>query len=171
MKDIICLVTGHLFGTEKNSFTYVTARRMRLRIRTIMPSLSGATKIKKKKNMNELSDMPTLIYFWAMSCSQCEQSIEKLNIIGNIFSDRLNIQAIHMPREELDFSSELVRRKVKELGINYPIHLDNELIISDRFGNKIVPAYYLFDQQQKLRFYHAGALATKSLQGKIERII
>lgn len=118
------------------------------------------------------SDAPTLIYFWAMSCSQCEQSFGKLEVIGDTFKERLNIHAIHMPREKLDFSYETVKEKIKQLGITYPVYLDNELIISDRFENKIVPAFYLFDHQNQLRFYNAGAaIPTISLQRRIERII
>ncbi|MGN7477175.1 TlpA family protein disulfide reductase [Solibacillus silvestris] len=142
-----------------------------MRIRTTMPSLSGATKILNRSNMNEGNATATLIYFWSMSCPQCEQSIRNLKQLGDVFNDRLTIEAIHMPREELDYSSDLVREKIKQLEITYPIHLDNELQISDKFGNKFVPAYYLFDQQQQLRFYKAGYLSTKLLQQKIERII
>ena len=144
---------------------------MRLKIRTLMPSLKGATKIINKKSLKAHSDVPTLVYFWAMSCSQCEQSFEKLEVIGDTFKEKLNIHAIHMPREKLDFSYEPIKEKIKQLGITYPVHLDNELIISDRFGNKIVPAYYLFDHQQRLRFYHSGSIPTISLQRRIERII
>lgn len=142
-----------------------------MRIRTTMPPLSGATKIFNRKNTSEESAKATLVYFWSMSCSECTQSIKKLKELENIFKDRLAVHAIHMPREESDYSEALVKEKLKQLEIIYPVYLDNELKISDRYGNKFVPAYYLFDQQQQLRFFKAGYFTLKLLQQKIERII
>ena len=142
-----------------------------MRIRTIMPSLSGATKILNREYTNEESAKATLVYFWSMSCSECAQSIKNLKELERIFGDRLTVHAIHMPREESDYSEALVKEKIKQLEIIYPVYLDNELKISDRFGNKFVPAFYIFDQQQQLRFFKAGYFALKLLQQKIERII
>ena len=158
-------------GTEKTVNTYVTTRRVCMRIRAKMPSLSGATKILNRGIMDQEQATATLVYFWSMSCSQCTQSIKNLKELENVFKDRLAIHAIHMPREELDYSKTLVKEKIEQLGIIYPIYLDNELKISDRFGNNYVPSYYLFDQQQQLRFFKAGYLTFKLLEQKIDRII
>lgn len=142
-----------------------------MRIRAIMPSLSGATKILNRGNSYEGNAAATLVYFWSMSCSECTQSIKNLKELERLFEDRVTVHAIHMPREESDYSENLVKEKVKQLEIIYPVYLDNELKISDRFGNQFVPAYYLFDQHQQLRFFKTGYFATKLLQQKIERII
>lgn len=142
-----------------------------MRIRAIMPSLSGATKLLNRENTYEENAKATLVYFWSMSCSECAQSIKNLKELERIFEDRLAVHAIHMPREKSDYSETLVKEKIKQLEIIYPVYLDNELKISDRFENKFVPAYYIFDQQQQLRFFKAGYFALKLLQQKIERII
>lgn len=142
-----------------------------MKIRTIMPSLSGATKIINKEFIQNEGGTATLVYFWALSCPLCEQSIKNLKEIADLFSDQLMVHTIHMPREEFDFSSKRVKEKVQQLELTYPIYLDNELQISDKFGNKIVPAYYLFDQKQQLRFYKGGYITQKYLQREIQRII
>lgn len=134
-----------------------------------MPALKGATEI-----LNHVQHLPksaTLIYFWSMSCPQCEQSIAKLKEIEKIFQKRLLIRTIHMPRNEMDHSMEKLQAMVKRLQISLPVFADHDLKISDAFGNVIVPAYYLFDDQQQLRFYQAGFISSKSLQQKIERIL
>lgn len=142
-----------------------------MRIRTLMPSLSGATKIINRKNTYEEDAKATLVYFWSMSCSECANSIKNLKELERIFGNRLAVHAIHMPREKSDYSEALVKEKIMQLEIIYPVYLDNELKISDRFGNQFVPAYYIFDEHQQLRFYKSGYSALKLLQQKIERII
>lgn len=166
----IVLGSGMRLAKNKKQ-TYATSRRVRLKIRTIMPSLSGATKVINKEFINNEEGAATLVYFWALSCPLCEQSIKNLNEVAKLFSDRLMIRAIHMPREDLDFSPSRVKERVQQLELTYPIYLDNELQISDNFGNTVVPAYYLFDQQQQLRFYKAGYITPRYLQRKIQRII
>lgn len=140
-----------------------------MKLRTVMPALKGAT-----ETLNHIQHLPksaTLIYFWSMSCPQCEQSITKLKEIERIFQKRLVIRTVHMPRNETDYSMEKLQKMIHRLQISLPVLADHELKISDAFGNVIVPAYYLFDDQQQLRFYQAGFISSKSLQQKIERIL
>lgn len=70
-----------------------------------------------------------------------------------------------------DYSIDRLKDTTQRLQLKIPIYADHELKISDAFENRIVPAYYLFDDQQRLRFLKVGFLATKSLQQKIERIL
>ena len=140
-----------------------------MKLRTVMPALKGATEI-----LNHVQNVPksaTLIYFWSMSCPQCEHSIAKLKEIEKIFQKRLVIRTIHMPRNETDYSMKKLQQMIQRLQISLPVFADHELKISDAFGNVIVPAYYLFDDKQQLRFYQAGFISTKALQQKIERIL
>ena len=66
---------------------------------------------------------------------------------------------------------EQLKETIHRLQLPFPVYADHELKISDAFENLIVPAYYLFDEQQRLRFLKYGFVSTKSLQQKIERII
>ena len=141
-----------------------------MKLYTKMPALQGATRILNDQRVHK-TEMPTLIYFWSTSCSQCKQSIEKLKDIQARFQNRLAIYAIHMPRNEQDYSMDHLKDMIHRLQLPFPIYVDHELKISDAFENHIVPAYYLFDEQQQLRFLKYGFLSTKSLQHKIERII
>lgn len=142
-----------------------------MKLYTPMPALQGASRIFNERSMHKVNGKPTLIYFWSMSCSQCKQSIEKLKEIHARFKNRLVIYAIHMPRNDQDYSMEQLRDTMERLQLPFPVFADHELKISDAFENLIVPAYYLFDEQQQLRFLKYGFISTKSLQQKIERII
>lgn len=142
-----------------------------MKLYTPMPALQGASKIFNDRRMHKVATKPTLIYFWSMSCSQCKQSIEKLKEIQSRFEDRLSIHAIHMPRNDQDYSMQQLKDSVERLQLPFPVYADHELKISDAFENLIVPAYYLFDEKQQLRFLKYGFISTKSLQQKIERII
>ena len=142
-----------------------------MKLYTPMPALQGASRIFNDRRMHKADAKPMLIYFWSMSCVQCKQSIEKLKDIHARFDNRLAIHAIHMPRNDQDYSMEQLKETIHRLQLPFPVYADHELKISDAFENLIVPAYYLFDEQQRLRFLKYGFVSTKSLQQKIERII
>lgn len=142
-----------------------------MKLYTPMPALQGASRIFNDRRSHKGDAGPKLIYFWSMSCLQCKQSIEKLKEIHARFENRLAIHAIHMPRNDQDYSMEQLKDTIGRLQLPFPVYADHELKISDAFENLIVPAYYLFDEQQQLRFLKYGFLSTKLLQQKIERII
>jgi len=142
-----------------------------MKLYTAMPELKGASVILNKQQVKTEGTLPTFLYFWSMSCPQCKQSIEKLNAIQALYQNRLSVCAVHMPIEKSDYSIDRLKDTTQRLQLKIPIYADHELKISDAFENRIVPAYYLFDDQQRLRFLKVGFLATKSLQQKIERIL
>ena len=136
-----------------------------------MPSLEGDEQVLNLKKMKQTSGKLTLVYFWSISCKQCEESIEKLKELERQFSAELAIITVHMPRSEQDRELESIKKKAKQLHLEHPIILDYQLRITDAFDNRIVPGYYLFDQQKMLRFYRAGFTTTKMLEHKIRRLI
>src|SRR5260221_12100320 len=75
------------------------------------------------------------------------------------YRDRLRVIAIHMPRYPEDANIDAVREAGGKYGIIEPLAIDNEHKLRDAFQNEhgYVPAYYLFDEQHKLKSFAAGA--------------
>lgn len=136
-----------------------------------MPSLDGDELIINERALTKDISNVTLIYFWSISCNQCETSIIKLKELQQLFQNKLTIIAIHMPRSEEDKDVKAIKSKLKQLAIALPVYVDQHLRLTNAFENRFVPAYYLFDKEKKLRFYQAGVPSKKLLQQKIERFI
>lgn len=136
-----------------------------------MPNLDGDEPLLNREFINKNSGKVLLIYFWSISCNQCEQSFTKLKELQRMFRNQLAIFTIHMPRSAKDKDITTIKKVIKKVQIEFPIYVDQQLRLTDAFENRIVPAYYVFDEQQKLRFYKAGVATAKLLQQKIERII
>jgi hypothetical protein len=49
-----------------------------------------------------------------------------------------------------------VRRAVKDLGVTYPVALDNNYAIWQGFNNQYWPAHYFIDAQGRIRHHHFG---------------
>lgn len=143
-----------------------------MRIRNPMPPLEGEEAILNENKFNRQNKgRLVLVYFWSISCSQCEQSFVKLGELKKIFGNKLNIVTVHMPRSKEDKIINLVKEKVERLDISFPVFVDSHLNISDTFQNRMVPAFYLFDQNGLLRYFTASVISTKQLELKISRIL
>ena len=142
-----------------------------MRIRTKMPDLTGNEMILNNENSLQKENKVTLVYFWSMSCKQCEDSFPNLLELLQRFSDKVTVITIHMPRIAEDHNVQAIEQQLKRLGISFPVYIDEKQRLTNLFNNRFVPAYYLFDEQKELRFFQAGYITKKNLQRRIERLI
>ena len=85
----------------------------------------------------------------------------------------LRVIAIHMPRYPEDTKVDAVRETAGKYGITEPRAIDNDHKLRDAFQNEqgYVPAYYLFDEQHKLKSFAAGEYGTKVMEPALERLL
>jgi len=68
----------------------------------------------------------------------------------------LIVIGVHAP--EFAFEKDLgnVGKAARDLGVNYPIAIDNNYAIWNAFGNKYWPAHYFIDARGRIRYHHFG---------------
>ncbi|HZI47678.1 MAG TPA: redoxin domain-containing protein [Pyrinomonadaceae bacterium] len=148
-----------------------------MRIGTPMPSLEGATEWISSSADEALKDaegQPVLIHFWSVSCGMCKDNLptvaewrDKYWVAG------LRLVAIHMPRYPEDTNVDSVREAIARHDIKDALAIDNEHKLRDAFQNEngYVPAYYLFDEQHKLKSFAAGEYGVKVIGPALERLL
>ena len=150
---------------------------MPMRIGTPMPSLEGATEWLNGSAadvMQEAEGRPVLIHFWSVSCGMCKDNLPRVAEWREKYRDAgLRLVAVHMPRYPEDMNVEAVREAVAKYEINDALAVDNKHKLRDAFQNEngYVPAYYLFDEQHKLKSFAAGEYGVKVIEPAIERML
>ncbi|KPB04259.1 TlpA family protein disulfide reductase [Bacillus sp. CHD6a] len=143
-----------------------------MKLREQMPELTGATEwINEEVKMDELKGKATLIHFWSVSCHLCKEAMPEINELRDDYDDDLNVIAVHMPRSEDDLDSGVIRSMAMGHDITQPIFVDSEHKLTEAFENKYVPAYYVFDEEGKLRHFQAGGSGMKMLKKRINRVL
>ena len=74
----------------------------------------------------------------------------------NTRTSGLVIIGVHTPEFPFEKDEENVRKAVKDLGIVYPVPMDNDYKIWRSFNNEYWPADYFIDAQGNIRFHHFG---------------
>jgi thiol-disulfide isomerase/thioredoxin len=143
-----------------------------MKLRAPMPSLDGANWLGNEEITTEmLAGRPAFIHFWSVSCDLCKYGLDRVSMWADKYESDLNVIAVHMPRTENDMILPNVKMVVDYYKMDQPIVVDNDFLITDRFMNRYVPAYYLFDEKGLLRHYQAGGTALQMLEKRIQRVI
>lgn len=143
-----------------------------MRLYEKMPEFAGVKEwLNGAASKEELKRVPVLVYFWSISCETCKESLPGIKQWHEKYKGSgLRVIGIHMPRSEEDTDVEKVKQAVAEWGIKDPTAIDNLHAMTDLYENQYVPAFYLFDEEGKLRHYQAGAKGAQMLEQRLEKI-
>ena len=119
-----------------------------------------------------LAGRVVLVDFWTYSCVNWLRTLPYLSAWEARYrDDGLVIVGVHAP--EFGFEHDLgnVRRAAGELGVGYPVVIDNDFAIWRAFENHYWPAVYLVDRDGRLRFQHFGEGAYEETERAIQRLL
>ena len=105
----------------------------------------------------QLKGKVVLIDFWTYSCINCLRSIPYVRAWHDRYAkDGLVVIGVHAPEFAFERSLDNVQTAVADLGIRYPIALDNDFKLWRAFDNHYWPAHYFIDAQGHVRYHHFG---------------
>ena len=150
---------------------------MPMRIGTVMPAFDGATDwINGAPEVETAGAKPglTLVHFWSLSCGTCKENLPRVAEWRAQHGEKgLRLIAVHMPRYPADMDLDAVRQAIATYDITEPCAIDNEHKVRDAFLNEhgYVPAYYLFDSENKLRGFAAGERGLDVIAPSLNRLL
>jgi cytochrome c biogenesis protein CcdA/thiol-disulfide isomerase/thioredoxin len=123
------------------------------------PDLSGATAWINSPPLTlaSLRGKVVLVDFWTYSCINCLRTLPYIKAWNEKYKDSgLVIIGVHTPEFPFEKDEANVRKAVKDLGVLYPVPMDNDYKIWQSFNNEYWPADYFIDATGKVRFHHFG---------------
>src|SRR6201996_5526576 len=126
---------------------------------SVKPDLSGATAWINSPPLNlaALRGKVVLVDFWTYSCINCLRTLPYVKAWNEKYKDHgLVIIGVHTPEFPFEKDEANVRKAVKDLGVTYPVPMDNSYKIWRSFNNEYWPAHYFIDATGKIRFHHFG---------------
>jgi cytochrome c biogenesis protein CcdA/thiol-disulfide isomerase/thioredoxin len=124
-----------------------------------MPELSGAVEWLNSPPLTRASlrGKVVLVDFWTYSCINCLRALPFVEAWAQKYRDHgLVVIGMHAPEFAFEKIPENVNRAVRDLGVTYPVALDNNLAIWQAFNNEYWPAHYFIDAQGRIRHRHFG---------------
>jgi cytochrome c biogenesis protein CcdA/thiol-disulfide isomerase/thioredoxin len=121
--------------------------------------LSGATAWINSPplTLTSLQGKVVVIDFWTYSCINCLRTLPYIKAWNEKYKDSgLVIIGVHTPEFPFEKDESNVRKAVRDLGVTYPVAMDNDYRIWRNFNNQYWPADYFIDATGKVRFHHYG---------------
>ena len=124
-----------------------------------LPELTGGTKWINSAPISraDLRGHVTLVEIWTFGCFNC------LNALPHIKETAARYKAaglvtigVHAPEFDREKVPANVERRVQELGVVFPVVMDNDFAIWRGFNNRVWPSVYIVDKQGRIRFHHDG---------------
>jgi thiol-disulfide isomerase/thioredoxin len=111
----------------------------------------------KPLSREKLRGKVVLIDFWTYSCINCLRSIPHVRAWDEKYrKDGLVVIGIHAPEFAFERVPANVERAVRDLGIRYPVALDNRYVVWNALQNQYWPAHYFVDARGRVRYHHHG---------------
>lgn len=111
----------------------------------------------KPLSRSDLLGKVVLIDFWTYSCINCLRTLPYLkNWAEKYKNNDFLIIGVHTPEFAFEKNLNYVKEAVQDLGILYPIVVDNNYRIWNAFSNRYWPAHYFVDRKGFIRNYHFG---------------
>ena len=138
------------------------------------PPLTGATQWLNSPPLTDemLRGKVVLVDFWTYSCINCLRTLPYLKAWNEKYRDQgLVIIGVHAPEFAFEKDPRNVEQAIRDLGITYPVAMDNQYAIWNAYKNEYWPAHYLIDANGKIRHQHFGEGAYQETEQMIQALL
>ena len=138
------------------------------------PPLAGATRWLNSPPLGDemLRGKVVLVDFWTYSCINCLRTLPYLKAWNEKYrAQGLVIIGVHAPEFAFEKDIKNVEQAVHELGVTYPVAIDNQYAIWNAFKNEYWPAHYLIDARGRIRDQHFGEGRYQETELRIQALL
>ncbi|ROM33890.1 cytochrome C biogenesis protein [Pseudomonas poae] len=124
-----------------------------------LPSLDGAVQWLNSPPLSAeaLKGKVVLVDFWTYSCINCLRTLPYVKAWAEKYHDQgLVVIGVHAPEFAFERDVNNVTKAMRDLGITYPVAIDNNYTIWRAFNNQYWPAHYFVDAKGQIRYHHFG---------------
>ena len=113
-----------------------------------------------------------LVEFWTYGCINCLRTLPYVKAWSEKYrTEGLLVVGVHTPEFAYEKDRDNVEKAVRDLGITYPVVMDNDFNIWNAYKNRYWPALYLLDEQGRIRHTHVGEGAYKKTEQMIQTLL
>jgi thiol-disulfide isomerase/thioredoxin len=112
-----------------------------------------------------------VVDFCTYTCINWLRTLPYVRAWAQKYRQGLVLIGVHTPEFAFEQHVDNVRRAVQQMGIAYPIVIDNDYSIWRAFKNQYWPALYLLDARGRIRQHHFGEGEYEQSERSIQRLL
>ncbi|HXF62118.1 MAG TPA: TlpA disulfide reductase family protein [Caldilineaceae bacterium] len=115
--------------------------------------------------LHELRGTPVVLNFWATWCGPCQREMPTLQTTAERYAGQVAIIGIDQAEEP-----EVVQRYIDSLGVTFPIPLDTDSTVAQRYNVRGMPTTFFVDEDGIIRHIWMGEMNSVTLAEGIAKI-
>lgn len=116
--------------------------------------------------LSEQQGTPVVLNFWATWCGPCQNEMPALQLASERFQGRVKIIGVDQGENATD-----VKRFIDEMGVTFPIPLDEEFVAGQLYNVRGMPTTYFIDRNGMIRHLWVGEMNSITLAEGITEIL
>ncbi|MCC4723563.1 TlpA disulfide reductase family protein [Salinicoccus sp. RF5] len=120
----------------------------------------------EEARLSEFRGQPVIINFWATWCPPCRAEMPDFQKLYE--AEDVEILAVNLTESEQ--SEEGVQDFIDELGLTFPVPMDQNSIVSEMYEVQAYPTSYIVDSDGKIQFTARGAINYDIMQRELSNI-
>ncbi|MBI5474314.1 MAG: redoxin domain-containing protein [Ignavibacteriae bacterium] len=98
-----------------------------------------------------------LVEFWDFTCVNCMRALPYVKEWHRRYEQHdLVVIGVHTPKFPFGKNPETIQRAIEQLGITFPVVMDNGGLIAANYGQRAWPSVYIIDRHGYIRFQTSG---------------
>jgi cytochrome c biogenesis protein CcdA/thiol-disulfide isomerase/thioredoxin len=123
-------------------------------------------------SLSQLRGKVVLVDFWTYSCINCQRALPHVEGWYNDYkNDGLVVVGVSAPEFSFEHVVSNVKSAAANLGIDYPVAIDDNLATWDAYNNEYWPAEYLIDPTGIVRAYDFGEGGYSQMESNIRMLL
>ncbi len=123
-------------------------------------------------SMGDLQGKVVLLDFWTYSCVNCVRTIPHLRSWYEKYKKYgFEIIGVHTPEFPFERNINNVKQAVQELGVTWPVVLDNGFSQWNAYQNRYWPAHFFIDAKGNVRYFSFGEGAYEESEQVIQKLL
>ncbi len=127
----------------------------------VLTTLDGA-----EFRLSDHRGTPVVLNFWATWCGPCQRELPELQAAAERWNGNVLIVGVDQAEE-----AEVVQRYVDELGLTFPIPMDEETDVAQRYNVRGLPTTFFIDGEGIIRSVWAGEMNSVTLAEHVVKIV
>jgi len=119
----------------------------------------------------DLHGKVVLVDFCTYTCINWLRTLPYVRAWAEKYKEQLIVIGVHTPEFAFEHDVDNVRRAVRQMGLEFPVVIDNDYSIWRAFNNQYWPALYFVDARGRIREHHFGEGEYEQSEKAIQRLL
>lgn len=124
----------------------------------------------KPMNLSDFRGQRVILNFWATWCPPCRAEMPDMQTYYDEFQEADNVVIVAVNATATEQHPDVVHSFVKDIGVTFPILLDEQSEVKKMYGVAAYPTTYFIDEKGVIQFKVVGPMSREAIRKQVKQM-